>query len=150
MVLELVKLIQSALSLWGMISSNVDIDGLLCDETKAGVYAWRRSMGMEHEESMRIEVSCSKRVESQKLNKQKETSGGVIDPKTLAALLSSITSTRYQLDALGVEKVPKDPLSSPRRFLHAWHAYQVSCPAVSLIELTVRHQSDSKRTARNF
>lgn len=36
---------------------------------------------------------------------EKETSGGCIDPKTLAALLSSVTSVRYQLDALGVEKV---------------------------------------------
>jgi hypothetical protein len=44
------------------------------------------------------------RGECRKADRQKETSGGCIDPKTLAALLSSITSTRYQLDALAVEK----------------------------------------------
>ena len=90
MVLELVKIIQSALKLWGMIGDEVEIDGFFCDETKRGIFAWRRTMGMEHEESMRLE---------------KETSGGCIDPKTLAALTSSITSVRYQLDALDVEKV---------------------------------------------
>lgn len=56
MLLEVVKLIQACLVLWGMVSDNVEIDGLFCDETKQGVFAWRRSMGMEHEESMRLEV----------------------------------------------------------------------------------------------
>ena len=109
-----------------MVSDDVEIDGLFCDDTKQGVFAWRRSMGMEHEESMRLEVGFGHRPGLTRSDVQKETSGGCIDPKTLAALLSSITSTRYHLDALDVEKVPKDPLSNPRRFLQAWHAYQVS------------------------
>lgn len=33
------------------------IDGLFCDETKKGIFAWRRNMGMEHEEALKIEVS---------------------------------------------------------------------------------------------
>lgn len=116
-VVELVKLIQGALAAWGLFGSeneDLEIDGLFCDVTKAGLFSWRRAMGMEREESLRLE---------------RETSGGCIDPRTLAALLSSITSTRYQLDVLGVEKLPKDPFSNPRRFVQAWRGYQSSVAA---------------------
>ena len=80
---------------------------------------------------------------------QKETSGGCIDPKTLAALLSSVTSVRYQLDVLGIEQVgnikstalmlqlPKNPFTSIRRFLNAWHHYQVSVLSFSLEHLMI-------------
>ncbi|KAK8847532.1 hypothetical protein IAR55_005390 [Kwoniella newhampshirensis] len=111
LVIELVKLIQSALALWGMFGLNredMEIDGLFCDETKAAIFQWRRVMGMEHEESLKLE---------------KETSGGCIDPKTLAALLSSVTSVHYELDVLDL---PKDPFTSIRRFLNAWAGYQTS------------------------
>lgn len=60
------------------------------------------------------------------LTRQKETSGGCIDPRTLAVLLSSVTSVRYQLGVLGIEKLPKDPFQSVRRFLAAWRHYQSS------------------------
>ncbi|XAO24672.1 hypothetical protein I312_103478 [Cryptococcus bacillisporus CA1280] len=101
LAIELVKLIQAALALWGMfqhvgedihgrlISPGMEIDGLFCDETKSAIFRWRREIGMEYEGSLKIE---------------KETSGGCIDPKTLASLLSSITSVHYQLDALDVER----------------------------------------------
>lgn len=59
MIIELVKLIQAALALWGMFGvdrEDLEIDGLFCDETKAGIFQWRRVMGMENEESLRIEV----------------------------------------------------------------------------------------------
>ena len=56
MVIEIVRLIQGALVIWGMVSDDVELDGLFCDVTKKGVFAWRRSMGLEHEESMRLEV----------------------------------------------------------------------------------------------
>jgi hypothetical protein len=108
MVTELVKLIQAALAIWGMFGTDrkdMEIDGLFCDETKAGISQWRREMGMEHEESLKLEVSSSARVSYDADVMQKETSGGCIDPKTLAALLSSVTSTRYHLAQLGVEKV---------------------------------------------
>ncbi|OCF33863.1 hypothetical protein I316_04575 [Kwoniella heveanensis BCC8398] len=115
LVIELVKLIQAALALWGLFDSIRDIDGLFCDETKTAIFQWRRLMGMEHEESLKLE---------------KETSGGCIDPKTLAALLSSITSVHYKLDALDVEKasrpLPKDPFKSLLRFLNTWASYQKS------------------------
>ncbi|OWZ33295.1 hypothetical protein C356_05394 [Cryptococcus neoformans c45] len=121
LVIELVKLIQAALALWGMfqdvgedmhgrlIGPGMEVDGLFCDETKNAISRWRKEMGMEHEESLKIE---------------KETSGGCIDPKTLASLLSSITSVHYQLDALDVERLPKDPFSSIRRTLKTWLSYQ--------------------------
>ncbi|WVQ98166.1 hypothetical protein IAU59_005288 [Kwoniella sp. CBS 9459] len=111
LIIELVKLIQSSLLLWGLFGSPRDIDGLFCDETKTGIFKWRRLMGMEHEESLKLE---------------KETSGGCIDPKTLAALLSSITSVHYKLDALDVEKLPKDPFTYLPRFLSTWSNYQRS------------------------
>nr|XP_019008341.1 uncharacterized protein I206_06900 [Kwoniella pini CBS 10737]OCF47122.1 hypothetical protein I206_06900 [Kwoniella pini CBS 10737] len=114
LVIELVKLIQASLTLWGLFcspSNNLEIDGLFCDETKAGIFQWRRIMGMEHEESLKLE---------------KETSGGCIDPKTLSALLSSVTSVHYEMDALGVEKLPKDPFSNYRRLLKTWTGFQVS------------------------
>jgi len=57
MLLELVRLIQACLAMWGMVSEELEIDGLFCDETKKGAFAWRKAMGMEHEESMRLEVS---------------------------------------------------------------------------------------------
>ena len=56
MVLEMVRLVQASLAIWGMIPEETGIDGLFCDETKKGLFAWRREMGMEHEDSMRLEV----------------------------------------------------------------------------------------------
>lgn len=63
MLLELVRLVQACLAMWGMVSEELEVDGLFCDETKKGVFAWRKAMGMEHEESMRMEVgrSCQAR-----------------------------------------------------------------------------------------
>lgn len=49
---------------------------------------------------------------------QNETSGGCIDAKTLSTLLSSVTSVRYQLATMGVDKLPRDPFKSTRRFLN--------------------------------
>ncbi|WVQ83185.1 hypothetical protein IAT38_005324 [Cryptococcus sp. DSM 104549] len=128
LVVELVKQIQAALTLWGMyddgdehgeaVKENMEIDGLFCDETKAAIFKWRRVMGMEHEESLKLE---------------KETSGGCIDPKTLAALLSSITSVHYILDVLDVERLPKDPFTNVRRMLKVWEQYQLSCTKPSLV-----------------
>lgn len=72
---------------------------------------------------------------SHQLISQRETSGGVMDPKTLAALLSSITSTRYLLASLGCDKLPKDPFTNIRRFMSSWRFFQSSA-------LGLRHSSD--------
>ncbi|EIW71183.1 hypothetical protein TREMEDRAFT_71084 [Tremella mesenterica DSM 1558] len=112
-VIELIKLIQGALAIWGLFATerdDLEMNGLFCDETKAGIFRWRSLMGMDTEDSLKLE---------------KETSGGCIDPKTLSALLSSVTSVHYQLDALGVEKIPKDPFTHVRRFLNVWEGYQI-------------------------
>lgn len=58
----MVKLVQAALAIWGVYGvdkEEVEVDGLFCDETKAGIFQWRRLMGIEHEESMRLEVSLN-------------------------------------------------------------------------------------------
>jgi hypothetical protein len=58
MVLDLVKLVQAALALWGLFGTqreDLDINGLFCDETKAGIGKWRHLMGME-KETLKLEV----------------------------------------------------------------------------------------------
>ncbi|WVN89342.1 uncharacterized protein L203_104565 [Cryptococcus depauperatus CBS 7841] len=155
LVVELVKLIQASLALWGMFDdldgegnkmeggnsvseSDMEIDGLFCDETKAAIFNWRRIMGMEHEESLKLE---------------KETSGGCIDPKTLASLLSSVTSIHYLLDSLDIERLPKDPFASIRKTLKAWMSYQIlyKCPdpspflSVPSIKTLARHYMTNRR-----
>jgi hypothetical protein len=62
-ILELVKIIQAALSLFGMFSSNQDEwNGLLCDLTVDGIQRWVNEIGEQH---MGVEVfllsrrSCS-------------------------------------------------------------------------------------------
>jgi hypothetical protein len=55
---------------------------------------------------------------------KEEKMGGCIDPKTLAALLSSITSVTYELNIIGVHHVPKDPFKNVKRFLNAWATWQ--------------------------
>ena len=106
-IIELIKLIQSALAIWGLFGADredIEIDGLFCDETKAAIFKWRRVMGMEHEESMRLEVWDDPRRRAKLSRRRKRLQE---DPKTLAALLSSVTSVRYQLDVLGNEQVGK-------------------------------------------
>lgn len=57
-----------------------------------------------------------------------------MDPKTLSALLSSITSTRYLLACLDCDKLPKDPFTNIRRFMESWRIFQSSA-------LGIRHPS---------
>ncbi|KAL1407262.1 hypothetical protein Q8F55_006680 [Vanrija albida] len=106
-VVDLVKLIQGALALWGLYGAQhedgPELDGLFCDETKAAIFEWRRVMGMDESGGA--------------LALENETSGGCIDAKTLSTLLSSVTSVRYQLATMGVDKLPRDPFKSTRRFL---------------------------------
>lgn len=59
MVLEVVKLIQASLALWGLfpLTEGVEVDGLFCDETKRGMEDWRRVMGWREENADVREVS---------------------------------------------------------------------------------------------
>jgi hypothetical protein len=59
MVQRVVELVQAALAIWGLYGSQrdeLDINGLFCDETKAGIFKWRQIMGME-KETLKLEVS---------------------------------------------------------------------------------------------
>lgn len=109
-----------------LISPGMEIDGLFCDETKSAIFRWRREIGMEYEGSLKIEVRTPLHFKTGTDLKQKETSGGCIDPKTLASLLSSITSVHYQLDALDVERVScltnhqANTVASKRPLLKYW------------------------------
>ena len=59
MVVEIVRLVQAALAIWGLFGigrDELDVNGLFCDETKAGIFKWRHIMGME-KETLKLEVS---------------------------------------------------------------------------------------------
>lgn len=56
MVVETIKLVQTALAIWGLFGLDRDIDGLFCDETKVGVAKWRELMGMDKGEAYKLEV----------------------------------------------------------------------------------------------
>lgn len=100
-VLELVKLVQTAIALFDMFpSSPEEQNGLLCDVTVDGLQRWVREVG---ESYMKIEPMER-----------------IADPPTLAALLSLILCVRNKLNAIGISHtVPKDPFLHPRRFTRA-------------------------------
>ena len=58
MVQRVVELVQAGLAIWGLYGAQrdeLDINGLFCDETKAGIFKWRQIMGME-KETLKLEV----------------------------------------------------------------------------------------------
>lgn len=60
MVIEMVKLIQASLAIWGLFGTereDLELDGLFCDETKFGIQQWSYRMGLEKDEGGRLEVS---------------------------------------------------------------------------------------------
>lgn len=86
-----------------LIGFGMEVDGLFCDEMKNVIFRWRREMGMEYEESLKIEVCIFLFFKMCIDLKQKEIFGGCIDFKMLFLLLSLIISVYYQLDVLDVE-----------------------------------------------
>ncbi|KAI0771647.1 hypothetical protein BD413DRAFT_625156 [Trametes elegans] len=98
-VLELVKVIQAALAIFGMFELALEErNGLLCDVTCEGIQRWVAEIG---EPFLKIEPT-------EKL----------ADPTVIAALFSLILSTRSKLHALGLV-VPKDPFLDPTGFVRA-------------------------------
>lgn len=93
-VLELVKLIQAALSVCGMfpLTTLPVLDGLLCDVTIDGLQRWMVEVG---ESFPGIEATER-----------------IADPSAVAALLSFVLSTRNKLASLA-QAVPKDPFLHP-------------------------------------
>ncbi|KAI0650708.1 hypothetical protein C8Q79DRAFT_923901 [Trametes meyenii] len=107
-VLELVKLIQAALSIFGMFDLSLEErNGLLCDVTCEGIQRWVSEIG---EPYLKIEPTEK-----------------VADPIVIAALFSLIQSTRSKLHALGLV-VPKDPFLDPVGFVRALATFHPSKP----------------------
>lgn len=85
-VLELVKLCQTALFMFGVLDEEY-IDGLLCDVTEKAVNDWWTEIGSEY---FNIEPT-----------------DGILGPTTVAALLGSLLGARNRLSCYGAP-VPKD------------------------------------------
>ncbi|KAF8621597.1 hypothetical protein AX15_007620 [Amanita polypyramis BW_CC] len=101
-VLELVKLIQAGLSLFGMYSG--PLDGLLCDTTVDGIRRWIADIGEPI-----IGLESTERI---------------ADPMFVSALLSLVLSIRNKLSALGYSQhVPKDPFLQPQTLSNALAAF---------------------------
>ena len=86
-VLELVKLCQIALILFGVLAPEY-ADGLLCDMTETGINDWWTNIGIEHYDL--------------------EPSDGILGPTTVAALLGLLMGARNRLSAYGAQ-MSKDP-----------------------------------------
>jgi len=102
-VLELVKLVQSALAICGMFPFAC-IDGLLCDKTVEGLQRWIAEVG---EPVLNVEPMER-----------------VADPNTVAALLSLVLAARNRLSSTALSQaIPKDPFLYPSAFLAALAAF---------------------------
>jgi hypothetical protein len=58
MVLEVVKLIQASLAIWGMFSvdDGAEIDGLFCNSTKQAMEDWRKAVNWQEDDGTRKDV----------------------------------------------------------------------------------------------
>ncbi|KAF8897553.1 hypothetical protein BD779DRAFT_1491482 [Infundibulicybe gibba] len=93
-VLELVRIVQAALLIFGLYAGPVD--GLLCDATVDAIN--RSSVDVPHLEPM----------------------DRILDPVSVATLLSLVLATRNKLASLGYAHiVPKDPFLQPHDFILA-------------------------------
>ncbi|KAI0719537.1 hypothetical protein C8T65DRAFT_635688 [Cerioporus squamosus] len=105
-VLELVKLIQASLAIFGMFDlSPEERNGLLCDITCEGIQRWVTDIGEPY-----LHIEPTERV---------------AEPTVIAALFSLILSTRSKLHALGLV-VPKDPFIDPAGFVRALATFHSS------------------------
>ncbi|KAJ6485040.1 hypothetical protein C8R47DRAFT_1217080 [Mycena vitilis] len=104
-VLELVRLIQAGLAIFGLFPAEPRaLDGLLCDKTVEGLNTWVTDVG---EQCVNIEATER-----------------IADPAVVCALLSLVLATRNKLAAAGFGHVtPKDPFLRPHVFLVALSAF---------------------------
>ncbi|KAJ7498897.1 hypothetical protein FB451DRAFT_1203384 [Mycena latifolia] len=104
-VLELVRLLQAGLAIFGMFPADPRaLDGLLCDKTVEGLGTWVTDVG---EQCVNIEATER-----------------IADPAVVCALLSLVLATRNKLALMGFGHVtPKDPFLRPHAFLVALGAY---------------------------
>ncbi|KAJ7129648.1 hypothetical protein C8R44DRAFT_850755 [Mycena epipterygia] len=112
-VLELVRLLQAGLAIFGMFPADPRaLDGLLCDKTVEGLGTWVTDVG---EQCVNIEATER-----------------IADPAVVCALLSLVLATRNKLAAMGFGHVtPKDPFLRPHAFLVALGAYAHSAASAN-------------------
>ncbi|THH06359.1 hypothetical protein EW146_g9636, partial [Bondarzewia mesenterica] len=117
--LELVKLLQTGLAIFGMFDlSPEERNGLLCDVTVDGIQRWIVEIG-----ERLVGVEPAERV---------------ADPTIVSALLSLVASTRNKLYALGFDRaqgLPKDPFLESHAFVQVLNHMQscralAACPAI--------------------
>ncbi|KAF8306479.1 hypothetical protein DL93DRAFT_215888 [Clavulina sp. PMI_390] len=98
-MLELVRAVQSALSIFGLYSLAADErDGLVCNSTVEGMQKWVDMMGP---------------------TLQLEPMERILDPPAVAALLGTVAALKVKLSAFASPQLPKDPFLDPAAFLHA-------------------------------
>lgn len=112
LVLELVKLVQTALYLFGLYGcvGSEEIDGLLCNETLAATRKWRATFSKDP------------------IKRQQDYPDDVymahLGPEVVAELLSTVSCIRYKLGILDIEKTPYDPFSRVSDFETALFNFQ--------------------------
>lgn len=137
-VLELVKLIQASLAIFGFYGSpdtGIQPDGVLCDETVDGIRRWIIDIG---EPCVGLEPMER-----------------IADPVFVSALLSLVLSIRNKLVALGFSHVvPKDPFLQPHIFAYALATYVQSSssapsttPSISQIYPSALHAHSSSTSS---
>ena len=115
-VLDLVKLVQVALALFGMFdTSPAERNGLLCDATADGIQQWTYAVG---EPLLSLEVRAPVHAAPSSPPTRPQPMGRVCDPSVVSALLSLVVATRNKLSAIGLTQAPKDPFRDPAGFMH--------------------------------
>ncbi|CAE6454354.1 unnamed protein product [Rhizoctonia solani] len=105
LVLEFVRLVQSALMIFGFFPTDTtDRDGLLCDLTIKGMQKWVHAIG---EPYFRLEPM-----------------EGVLEPSAVVALLSLVAVFRWRMYVMGASSIPRDPFYDPEAALTALVAFQ--------------------------
>ena len=99
-VLELVKVIQASLAIFGMFEFTNERNGLLCDTTCDGIQRWVTEFGEPHLhiEARFVHVGVCGDADESGFSLQPTEK--VADPTVIAALFSIILSTRSKLHAL--------------------------------------------------
>ncbi|KAA1466389.1 hypothetical protein DENSPDRAFT_831206 [Dentipellis sp. KUC8613] len=102
--IELVKLVQAGISVFGMFDlAPEEQNGLLCDVTVEGLQRWIAEIG-----EPLIGVEPMERI---------------ADPSIVSALLSIVACTRLKLYALGFNQLPKDPFLEPQAMVQGVHSF---------------------------
>ncbi|KAF7355334.1 hypothetical protein MSAN_01449900 [Mycena sanguinolenta] len=130
-VLELVRLIQASLAIFGLFPADPRaLDGLLCDKTVEGLGTWVSDVA---ENCVKLEIEATERI---------------ADPPVVCALLSLVLATRNKLAAAGLGVLaPRDPFLRPHAFLAALTAYagaaeqskMASTPATPIFPFHLHH-----------